>query len=189
MQSHPENSAQWFARAGLLTGFGLALFLFESLIPRPLPWIKPGLANIATIVALYTLGGAAAWIVGMLRCVLGSLIGGTMMNPAFWLSLCGSAASVAAMMIVHRFGKKSFSIIGVGMAGAFAHMLGQAAVVGVLVVGDMRILILLPSMLLSALLTGLIVGYASHLIIARIAPPFDTQTPVHESRRSSDNVV
>lgn len=173
----------------MLTGFGLALFLFESFIPRPLPWIKPGLANIATIVALYSLGAAAAWIVALLRCVLGSLIGGTMLNPSFWLSVCGAASSVTAMLIARRFGKKVFSIIGVGMIGAFAHMITQVAVAGVLVVGDKAILILLPSMLLSSLLTGLIIGYASHLIIVRIAPQPEHSQPVHESQRGSDNVV
>lgn len=173
----------------MLTGFGLALFLFESLIPRPLPWIKPGLANIATIVALYTLGAAAAWMVSMLRCVLGSLIGGAMLNPSFWLSISGAAASVTAMVIVRRLGKKVFSIIGVGISGAFAHMLAQVAVAGILVAGDTAILILLPSMLLSSLLTGLIVGYASHLIVARIAPQPESPQPVHESRHESDNVV
>lgn len=171
MRSRHEKTAQWTARVGLLTGFALALFLFESLIPRPLPWIKPGLANIATIVALYTLGGAAAWIVAMMRCVLGGLIGGTMMNPAFSLSIAGSAASVATMMLVRRFGKKYFSIIGIALAGAFAHMLAQLAVAGILVVGSTGILILMPGMLLSSLLTGLIVGYASLLIITRITPP------------------
>jgi len=184
-----KSSTQWLTRVALLTGFGLALFLFESLIPRPLPWIKPGLANIATIVALFTLSSAAAWIVSMLRCVLASLIGGTMLNPSFWLSICGAAASVTAMIIARRLGKKTFSIIGVGMIGAFAHMLAQVAVAGLLVVGDTAILVLLPSMLLSSLITGLIVGYASHLILARIAPQPETPQPVHESNRGSDNVV
>jgi len=183
-----KNSTQWLTRVALLTGFGLALYLFESLIPRPLPWIKPGLANIATIVALYTLGPAAACIVSMLRCVLGSLVGGTLMSPSFWLSICGAASSVTAMIIVRRLGKKIFSIIGVGMIGAFAHMLTQVTVAGFLVVGDEAILILLPSMLLSSLITGLIVGYASHLIVARIAPQPASPLPVHESRRGSDNV-
>jgi len=189
MRLRHKNSTSWLTRVALLTGFGLALFLFESFIPRPLPWIKPGLANIATIVALYSLGSVAAWIVALLRCVLGSLIGGTMMSPSFWLSICGAAASVAAMIIIRRLGKKVFSIIGIGMIGAFAHMLAQVAVAGVLVVGDTAILILLPSMLLSSLLTGLIVGYASHLIVARIAPQSETPQPVHESNRGSDNVV
>jgi heptaprenyl diphosphate synthase len=177
------------ARAGVLTGFGLVLFLFETLIPRPLPWIKPGLANIATIVALYTLGSTAAWIVSILRCLLGSLIGGTLMNPAFWLSIAGAVASVAAMIVVRRFARRIFSIIGAGMIGAFAHTLAQATVADLMIAGKMRVVVLLPSMLLSALLTGLIVGYASHLIVARIARPMAFQPFAHKSRRDSDTVV
>jgi heptaprenyl diphosphate synthase len=100
--------------------------------------------------------------------VLASLVGGTLMNPAFWLALSGGAASVFTMVVARRFGVNLFSVVGLGLLGAFAHLLAQVAVAGALVVGDQRILILLPSMLLSGVLTGLVIGYASYLIIARL---------------------
>lgn len=170
MPSPAKNPTQWLTRVGLLTGFGLVLFLFESFLPRPLPWVKPGLANIATMVALYTLGGAAAWMVALLRCVLASLIGGSLLSPTFWLSISGSSAAVLVMSSVRHFGRRMFSVVGIGLVGAVAHVLGQLAVVGTFIVRDAKIFILLPTMLLSSVLTGLIVGYASYLIVERIAP-------------------
>ena len=186
MPSPLDHSTRWLTRVAVLTGFGMVLFLFESFVPRPLPWIKPGLANIATMIALYSLGSAAAWTVALMRCVLASLIGGTMMNPSFWLSLCGGAASVLTMAIVRRWGRRIFSVIGVGLFGALAHLLAQLGAAGALIVGNATILILLPSMLLSSALTGLIVGYASHLILARIAPQPKTPRQVHVDWRAGD---
>ncbi|HOT97821.1 MAG TPA: Gx transporter family protein [bacterium] len=48
--------ARKHSRLALLTADGLALSLFESVMPRPLPWIKPGLSRIATLAALYLHG-------------------------------------------------------------------------------------------------------------------------------------
>ncbi len=170
MPSPHEPPAPRLIHIGLFTGLGLVLFLFESLLPRPLPWIKPGLANIATMVALYALGGGAAWAVALLRCVLASLVGGSFFNPAFWLSLSGSAASVLTMAMGRRYAAKIFSIIGIGLLGALAHLLAQLAAASALIVQDARVVVLLPTMLLSSAFTGLIVGYASLLILMRIAP-------------------
>ena len=62
----------------LIVAVGLVLFLFESFIPRPLPWLKPGLANIATLFTLYTFDLRCALTVTLLRILLGSLIIGSL---------------------------------------------------------------------------------------------------------------
>jgi heptaprenyl diphosphate synthase len=41
--------------AGLIV-VGLLLFIFEAYLPRPVPWLKFGLANIVTLIALYWIG-------------------------------------------------------------------------------------------------------------------------------------
>ena len=94
----------------LFTSLGLILFLFESLIPRPLPWLKPGLAHVATLVALYLLGNRAAFIVVVLRVFVGSIILGTLFNPAFLLSLCGGLAATIFMVLLKQFFSAYFSI-------------------------------------------------------------------------------
>jgi len=114
------------------------------------------------------------------------LISGSLLNPAFWLSVSGSAAAVLTMTVVRRFAEKIFSVIGVGLWGALAHLLAQLAVAGALIVRDTKILILLPTMLLSSVLTGLIVGYASRLILEHLVPqPMHPQAD--EARRAFVN--
>ncbi len=167
MRSPTDSRTQKITRTALLAGFGLVMFLFESTLPRPLPWAKPGLANIATILALYALGPASAWAVTILRVFIGSFFVGTFLNPGFWLSLAGGAASVFVMVLAKKHGRRAFSIIGVSLLGALAHVLAQIALAGILIVQRFQILYLLPLMLWPALFAGLIVGIVALLLLDR----------------------
>lgn len=171
MRSHIESMAtpQKLTRTALLAGFGLVMFLFESLLPRPLPWAKPGLANIATLLALYWLGAASAWAVTILRVLLGSFFLGAFLNPGFWLSLTGGVAAVAVMTLLKKMGAKQFSVIGISLAGALAHVLAQIAAAGFLIVQRVEIVYLLPAMLWPALFAGIVVGITALLLLERLA--------------------
>jgi heptaprenyl diphosphate synthase len=147
------------------------MFLFESILPRPLPWAKPGLANIATLLALYLLGAASAWAVTLLRVVLGSFIIGSFMNPGFWLSLAGGLAAVAVMTLLKRYGSTQFSVIGVSLAGALAHIIAQIVVAGLLIVRRFEIVYFLPAMLWPALFAGVLIGIVALLLVARFSIP------------------
>ncbi|MCG3118375.1 MAG: hypothetical protein ALAOOOJD_00564 [bacterium] len=172
MPSHTKMMfpAQRLTRTALLTGFGLVMFLFETILPRPLPWAKPGLANIATLLALYLLGAASAWAVTLLRVLLGSFIIGAFMNPGFWLSLAGGMAAVAVMTALKRYGANQFSVIGISLAGALAHVLAQIIVAGLVIVGRWEIVYLLPAMLWPALFAGVVIGVTTLLLLEQIAP-------------------
>lgn len=171
MQSLVEimSTPQRLTRTALLAGFGLVMFLFESLLPRPVPWAKPGLANIATLLALYWLGSASAWAVTILRILLGSFFLGSFFNPGFWLSLAGGVAAVAAMTLLKKLGANQFSVIGISLAGALAHVLAQITVAGFLIVRRAEIVFLLPAMLWPALFAGVVVGIAALFLLERLA--------------------
>ncbi len=163
----PNFPASWLTRTALLSGFGLVMFLFEAILPRPLPWAKPGLANIATLLALYLLGTASAWTVTLLRVLLGSFFIGSFMNPGFWLSLAGGCAAAAVMASLKHYAPAQFSVIGISLAGALAHVLAQIAVAGCLIVRRLEIIYLFPAMLWPALFAGFVVGIAAFLLLER----------------------
>ena len=48
---------------GVLVALALALHLLEAQIPSPLPWVRPGLANLMALIALLTLGWKAGLLV------------------------------------------------------------------------------------------------------------------------------
>ncbi len=152
---------------GLLIAAGLLLFLFESLIPRPLPWFKPGLANLLTVLALYRFDSRSAIIVTLGRILLAALILGTLFSPMFWLSISAGCSAAMVMAVLYRAGKRLFSPIGISLAGAVAHNVTQLLMAWLLIVGDAHIFLLLPLLLLPALFTGPLVGVVAVLILRR----------------------
>ena len=169
----PNNSKLFLtnsklARLSLLVGMGLILFLFESLIPRPLPWLKPGLAHIATLLAIYMMGFSEAIIVVMVRVLVGSLLLGNLFNPTFILSLGGGFTATFAMGVTYRYFSRIFSIFGISILGAVVHNLIQLLLVQILIVHRMEIFYLAPVMILSSLFTGFIVALMSFLLMKNV---------------------
>ena len=107
----------------LLTAVSLSLFVLEGLLPIPFlaPGAKLGLANIVTVVALYTLAPRDALLVVCLRIGLASLFGG---GPTVFLySLAGGLLSFVTMLALQR--TNAFSLPAVSAAGGLFHHLGQ----------------------------------------------------------------
>ncbi len=147
------------------------MFLFEAKLPRPLPWAKPGLANIATLLALYTLGARSAWAVTLIRITVGSFVLGTFFSPGFWLSFAGGVCSCGVMIVLQRYAGRWFSVIGLSLAGALAHVLAQITLAALFLVQRFEVINLLPLMLWPSFIAGLIVGAAAFFLLERWAAP------------------
>ena len=81
----------------------IVLTVAEAAIPLPLPGIKPGLANIVTLVVLARWGWREAVWVSLLRVLAGSLLLGQFLAPGFFLSLSGALASLLVLgMATHQ---------------------------------------------------------------------------------------
>lgn len=161
--------AQRLTRTALLAAFGLVMFLFEAELPRPLPWAKPGLANLATLLALYALGANSAWAVTLIRIFAGSLILGAFFSPGFWLSLAGGICSCGVMIMLRRYCARGFSVIGLSLAGALAHVVAQLLCAALLIVRSSAVVQIVPLMLWPALFAVFIVGLAAFFILERFA--------------------
>src|SRR5450759_2517025 len=86
-----------------MAAVALGLTILESAIPSPLPGVKPGLANIVTLIVLARYGWRTAAWVSLLRVVAGSLLFGNFLAPGFFLSLSGAVCSlvVLALSLIH----------------------------------------------------------------------------------------
>jgi len=159
-------SVRRVTRLGFLTAAGTALFVLESLVPLPLPFLKVGLANISTLLALLLGGPADALSVVFLRVLAGSLITGSFLGPAFILAMTAGLVSAAVMAIVRGAAGRLFGPVGLSLAGSTAHVSTQMALVMFLYVRNTAVAGLLPVLLLTALIGGMIVG----LVTARLLP-------------------
>jgi len=163
-----KQSTHQKSMLALLLAIGLILFVFESYLPRPLPWVKPGLSNVVSLIALYWFGFPAAVLVTLLRIFLGALILGTIFNPLFLLSFGGGLAAVLSMGLTFRIGKKYLSPIGVSVVGAFFHTLAQLLLATLILIHRLEFLQFLPLMLFSAVIAGIMVGLLARLVIEKL---------------------
>ena len=154
----------------MLSAYALVLYGFEGLIPTPLPWLRLGLANIITLVALVLYGLRTAMTVTLIRVILASLFTGTFLGPAFLLSLAGGVSSTAAMGLTLLVFGNLFGPVGLSLIGALFHNLAQLALAYVLFIGRIEaILIIAPVLLLIGTATGSVNGIVSHLLIDGIS--------------------
>ncbi len=151
-------------RIARLAALAIALSLMEAVIPSPLPGVKPGIANIVTLVVLKRFGfGDAVWV-SLLRVVAGSLMLGSFLSPSFALSLSGAIASLAALRLALLLPASRFGAVSLSIIAAFAHIAGQLAVVRLWLIPHDGLLYLVPAFAAAALLFGTVNG----LIAARL---------------------
>lgn len=151
-------------RIAQLTALGVGLALVDAAIPSPLPGVKPGLANIVTLLVLLRYGwSSAAWVTG-LRIVAASLLLGQFLAPGFLLSLCGASASLLVLGLARHLPATLFGPVSLSLLAAFGHLGGQLALARAWLIPHDGLFYVLPLLSLSALVFGTLNG----LIVAHL---------------------
>lgn len=141
------------AYCGILAALAFGLSYIELMLPSlGIPGAKLGLANLSVMVALYLLTPVEAVLASFVRIALSWLIFGSF--TGFVYSLCGSALSLAAMIILKNTDK--FSTVGVSIGGGVCHNIGQL-LAAILFMGR-SVLSYLPALLITGAVTGAIIG-------------------------------
>jgi heptaprenyl diphosphate synthase len=155
----------------LLLCLGIVIYVVEAayLGTPPIPGAKLGLTNLVTLLILFYFGWKESFANVVLRTLLGSLISGTFMTPAFFFSLTGALVSCAAMALVFYTAYGKFSLVGVSLSGAVFHNFAQL-VLAALLVGQAAVFLQLPLLLLFAILAGTFNGIVANLVSARLGP-------------------
>ena len=152
------------ALLGVLTAGAIVIAILESFIPSiGIPGVKLGLANIVVLIVLYELGIGEAVFVNLARVLITGLVRGTFLTMGFLMSITGAFLSLTVMIIFYLLIKK-FSIIGVSVIGSFFHVVGQI-LIAMIFLGTPYIVLYLPIIAISAIITGVLVGIVANLII------------------------
>jgi len=161
----------------MLSACGLILFVFESFLPV-LPWFRPGLGNIATILALYLLDKEKkrtftnslfgdALKVTVLRVVLGALVLGRLFTPVFVFALSGGIASALVMTVTLRLWGRIFGPVGISVLGALAHNMVQLFVAYLFFVKSVEMFIFIPVFIATGVVTGNVTGLIAAIVLER----------------------
>ena len=154
------------ALLGLCAAIALVLAYVEALLPpivAAIPGVKLGLPNIILIFLLYRCGVKQAAVVSLVRILLLLWIFGNAMS--FYYSLAGAALSLTAMALLKR--ADFLSTVGVSVAGAVLHNVGQVLVAMVLL-NTAELGYYLIVLAIIGTVAGVFIGLAGHLAIQRI---------------------
>jgi len=149
----------------IFSAIAVVIYVVESFIPRPLPWLRFGFGNIIVLIALYLFGFKISLFIGILKSFLGALIVGNLFTPAFLFSLSGGIVSVSVMAIILSLFPRLFSPLGLSVWGAAAHNSTQLLIASILLVGKVEVMYLLPFFILLSVITGTITGAISLVIL------------------------
>lgn len=161
-----RSQTQRLTQLALLTAVALIIFIIEAQIPplTAIPGVKLGLANIITLVTLYSFGRRDALMVLLVRIFLGSVFSGQMLTLLF--SLCGGLLCYTVCAVLYRrIPLQRLWLL--SMIGAVCHNIGQLAAAA-FVLDTMDVFWYLPLLLLSGLLTGSFTGLVAGAVLMRL---------------------
>lgn len=152
----------------LLIAQGVVIGLIENMIPYPFsfaPGAKLGLANLITIIALFTMPKKDSFLLVWLRLLLTTLLGGTL--STFLYSMSGAMLSYFGMLLVKKIGPKFVSIIGISATGGFMHNVGQLLTAS-FIAQSWSVLLYLPILSFLGILSGIAIGIAANYLLKRV---------------------
>ncbi|MDQ2087147.1 Gx transporter family protein [Herbivorax sp. ANBcel31] len=170
------NKTKKLVLISLLISQALILSIIESWIPVPVPvpGVKLGLANIITVVVIIFFSFKEALTVVMIRTMIISILGGGGLI-VFLFSSVGGILSAIVMAGLYKVKGDIFSIIGISIAGAAAHNIGQV-LVATFLMRDIAVITILPLILVFGSVMGVLIGIVSSFLERKLrkAKIFDT---------------
>ena len=166
-----ENREEIYLIALVL--LGLYLSLVENIIPKPFPWMKIGLSNIAILIALEKFNSKMAIQAILLRVFIQALMLGTLLTPNFIISFSAGLISTLFMIFLYKF-RKYLSLVSISCISAFTHNVLQLIVVYFLMfrnisLNSKSIIVFIVVFLFLGVVMGLITGIiATRLNLKRI---------------------
>ena len=163
------------ARVSLLCACALVLSYLETMIPLPVavPGIKLGLANVAVVVALYTLDAKSAGAVALVKVFASGFLFGSPMMLAY--SLGGTVLAFIGMVALAAV--PGVGLVPVSMLAAVLHNVGQLGVAA-MALQTPAVFINLGVLGVAACVTGGITGAVAEGALAGIEQADDTRPSV-----------
>jgi len=156
------------AEIAIFSASAVVVYVFETFIPRPFPWMRFGFANIIILISLYLLGFRISLLVVVMKSVLGGMLVGNLFTPTFIFSISGGIISLITMALILAAVPRFFSPLGISIWGALAHNLTQLIVASLIFIGRFEILYLFPFFIILSVITGSITGIISLIVLRRI---------------------
>jgi len=151
----------------ILGAFCLFLSTIEYMIPKPMPFMRIGIANLPLMLALDVFPLGTFLVLVAIKVLGQALITGTLFSYIFLFSLAGTFLSALAMYGLRRFpGRSQVSFIGVGTMGAMISNISQLGLAWVFIFRD-SVWYIAPPFLAAGVVTGVALGLFCELFTRR----------------------
>ncbi|WP_373975977.1 Gx transporter family protein [Chitinibacter sp. SCUT-21] len=154
-----------------LAAYAIVLSVLESGIPSPIPGVKPGLANIVTLIALERMGWQAAAWVSMLRILGASIVLGGVFSPGFALSVAGGICSLIVLLACQYLPRRYFGMVSLSLLSAVGHVAGQLLLARLWLIPHDGIVYLIPLLSGMALVFGFVNGVIAERLLKQYPQP------------------
>jgi heptaprenyl diphosphate synthase len=149
--------------------FGACCFLLsaiEYMIPKPLPFLRIGLANLPLMLALNIFPLPAYIVLVCIKVIGQALITGTLFSYIFLFSAGGTFCSAMLMFALRRILKDQISFTGIGAAGAMISAAAQLLLAWFFIFKE-SVRYIAPPFLAAGLVTGVALGVFCEIFVKR----------------------
>ena len=133
------------------------LSMIEYAVPKPLPFMRIGFANMSVMIAIFILTPWQSFILVLLKVLVQSIISGTLFSYIFIFSFCGSFFALFFMLLVKSLFKKNISFVGISLAGSLGNNLAQIGLSYAMIFKESTGYIA-PVLLISGLISSIVLG-------------------------------
>ncbi|MDR2078144.1 MAG: Gx transporter family protein [Treponema sp.] len=151
----------------MLGAFCLFLSTVEYLIPKPIPFMRIGIANLPLMLALDLLPLKSFLLLLGIKVIGQGIITGTLFSYILLFSLTGTCVSALSMFALRRFrGPKRLGMAGISVLGALLSNGAQLALARFFIFGQ-SVRYIVPPFLAMGLVTALVLGLFCEYFIRR----------------------
>lgn len=151
-----DEKLKWIYTTIFFAFLSVLMASAENLIPRPLPYLRLGLAFIPILIIIEKISYREAIFIIFAKSLTLSLLFASFLTPAFIMGLSGGLASVVVMKSLSKM-PRIFSLVGVSLAGSVVSNCVQLITARVLF--DLpNLLRLVPLIVIFASVSGIVTG-------------------------------
>lgn len=144
-------------RLYILAAFSIFLATIEYMVPKPLPFMRLGLANLPILISLTLFTPRQVLLLTLYKVLGQGLLQGTIFSYIFLFSIIGSFAGSLVMIAVYRLLGRWAGLVGISVCGAFAGNLVRLYLARYVLFGE-QVWVLAPPFLIMGLISSLLLG-------------------------------
>lgn len=146
-------------KIAILCALSITFFLLDTVLPKPIPFLKYGVANMLPLVLIFNREYKTAAGVMLFKIVIGNLITAKLLSPIFLLSLIGGMGALTVMFFAEILLRRGISIYGLGLLGAFGHIFFQLLAVKWLIIQGINIYFFYKLFFIPTFISAIIISY------------------------------